>query len=109
MFIEFSLLPEQNEDKMKVLYDDIVACIRSMPGLQDLPGREMPPAFNKDLMAWGLGTEIIIKVMDIPPQMTEKSEVLLLALRDLIAKVFPEAKAIDCYEVPYIKKVSLLR
>jgi len=92
-----------SEDQLRQLHQAIVQAVISVKELGLKGEEDMVTLFPKDMMAYGLGTEIVIEVTELWKKPERTDEVRARLARDLggtLKVVFPEARVM-CYITPF--------
>ena len=87
-------LPQMEEEKIKELFDSIVAAVLSVKELGLKDETEMLVCFPPDMMRYGLGTEIMVEVSELwdrPKRTPEIRSRLTRMLGIAVEEIFPEA------------------
>jgi hypothetical protein len=101
--IKIWCLPECAEEKLTQIFKSIVSAVEGVPELGLKGERSMTVLFPKDMMEYGLGTEIIIEVtglVDKPERTREVRNRLAEQLGQVIKSNFPKAM-VECYVYPF--------
>lgn len=97
--IKLWCLPEMEEKKLNLIHQSIVGVIKSISEFGIKDEKDMTVLFPKDMMLYGLGTEIIIEVTGLfekPERTYNVRQRLAKDLGEAIYKFFPEA-LVECF------------
>lgn len=95
-------LPSQTEEQLRAMHKSIVAAVVAVPELGLKDETEMTTLYPPDLMAYGLGTEIIVEVTGLfegPKRTDEVRQRLAEGLGKAIRTFFPDA-LVECFVHP---------
>lgn len=93
------LPPKQKEIKLNRLHQAIVSAVSSIPGLLLNSEKDMVCLFPPDLMKYGLGDEIIVKIYGLyeePRSNRENRQKLAERVGNSVKELYPDAK-VECF------------
>lgn len=102
--ITVSCLPESSEKDLQRLHKAIVQALVGIKELNVFGEQDITCLFPRDMMKYGLGTEIVISVdgLFIKPERTpEVRKRLAHGLGKAVKKLFPKAKLVECFVHPF--------
>jgi hypothetical protein len=86
-----------SEDELNDLHTAIVDAVVSVPEIRVKDESEMLNLFPRDLMSYGLGTEIIIEITKVSADCSDVAlERLVRVVAYAVRKMFPKARVIEC-------------
>jgi len=89
-----------SEVGLRELHRGIVAAVESVPELGITGEKEITCLFPSDMMAYGLGTEIIIEVTGLyekPERTQDVRDRLAQALIEAVRALQPDAELLECF------------
>lgn len=101
--IKLWCLPKSNEEKLQEVFDNVVYAVTSVKELGLKSQRDMTVLFPPDMMAFGLGTSIIIEVTGLFEKPERTSEVLSRLAENLGKAVKAQFSGayVECFIYPF--------